>query len=133
MSFNQPLTEQQKYDAAKALFNTVSFLASANDSDSESEEEDDYVTCENCGNYWDGFAQCSCLEISLTDDEEPEPEQEPTHKMTLRSDTKKQTQPTEHPSSWDQHSHYGQCGQSCPCCRTEVGDTWGACPICKHK
>lgn len=36
-----------------------------------------------------------------------------------------------HPSSWSKNNHYGQCGQSCPCCRAHVGDTLGACPICK--
>uniref|UniRef100_A0A6C0J730 Uncharacterized protein n=1 Tax=viral metagenome TaxID=1070528 RepID=A0A6C0J730_9ZZZZ len=66
--------------------------------------------------------------------------------MTLRSSqttmTSTQSQTTKdekcvkvqvHPKSWDKHTHYGQCGQSCPCCRTEVGDTWGSCPICKPK
>jgi len=33
-------------------------------------DEDEYVTCENCGNCWDGFAQCSCLGISISDDED---------------------------------------------------------------
>ena len=36
-----------------------------------------------------------------------------------------------HPSSWSRKIHYGQCGQSCPCCRAGVGDSLGACPICK--
>lgn len=39
-----------------------------------------------------------------------------------------------HPVGWDFNSHYmfigGQCGQSCPCCRSKVGDTLGSCPIC---
>ena len=38
-----------------------------------------------------------------------------------------------HPEYWSKEKHYGihgQCGQSCPCCRAEVGDTFGACPIC---
>ena len=38
-----------------------------------------------------------------------------------------------HPEYWTKEKHYGihgQCGQSCPCCRAEVGDTFGACPIC---
>lgn len=35
-----------------------------------------------------------------------------------------------HPKSWNNKSHYGQCGQSCPCCRARVGDTLGACTIC---
>ena len=38
-----------------------------------------------------------------------------------------------HPKYWNIHTHYGQCGQSCPCCRAEVGDTFGACPICMIK
>ena len=36
----------------------------------------------------------------------------------------------EHPKYWTEEKHYGQCGQSCPCCRAAVGDTFGACPIC---
>ena len=36
----------------------------------------------------------------------------------------------QHPIYWCNKNHYGQCGQSCPCCRAEVGDTFGACPIC---
>ena len=35
-----------------------------------------------------------------------------------------------HPEIWSKNNHYGQCGQSCPCCRAHVGDTLGACPIC---
>ena len=38
-----------------------------------------------------------------------------------------------HPEYWTKEKHYGehgQCGQSCPCCRAEVGDTFGACTIC---
>ena len=36
-----------------------------------------------------------------------------------------------HPDIWSNDDHYNQCGQSCPCCRAKVGDTLGACPICK--
>ena len=32
--------------------------------------DDEYVTCDNCGNCWDGFAQCSCLGIIISDDED---------------------------------------------------------------
>ena len=39
----------------------------------------------------------------------------------------------QHPIYWSIDTHYGQCGQSCPCCRAEVGDTFGACPICMIK
>jgi hypothetical protein len=39
-----------------------------------------------------------------------------------------------HPNGWNLNTHYmsigGQCGQSCPCCRSQVGDTLGSCPIC---
>ena len=35
-----------------------------------------------------------------------------------------------HPKSWNSYSHYGQCGQSCPCCRAKLGESWGACTIC---
>ena len=43
---------------------------------------------------------------------------------------------TPHPIGWDSKTHYmpigGQCGQSCPCCRSAAGDTLGACPICNQ-
>ena len=40
-----------------------------------------------------------------------------------------------HPVGWTQKNHYAElgwqwCGQSCPCCRAEAGDTLGACPVC---
>ena len=64
---------------------------------------------------------------------------QPTHQMTLRSTNqqpkiKKKNTPKLHihPASWNPHTHYGQCGQSCPCCRTIVGDKWGSCSICVH-
>ena len=38
-----------------------------------------------------------------------------------------------HPDVWSNNSHYGQCGQSCPCCRAHLGDSLGACPICNTK
>ena len=45
-----------------------------------------------------------------------------------------QTVPIVHPEGWTrkfQYSSFGcYCGQSCPCCRALVGDTFGACPIC---
>lgn len=40
-----------------------------------------------------------------------------------------------HPFGWHPKHHYmcigGQCGQSCPCCRAELGDKLGTCPYCK--
>ena len=61
-----------------------------------------------------------------------------THPMTLRSKKqqpkikKSNNTPKVHPKSWKSHTHYGQCGQSCPCCRAILGDEWGACSICIH-
>ena len=37
-----------------------------------------------------------------------------------------------HPTCWSADKHYGQCGQSCPCCRAEIGDNWGACMVCSN-
>lgn len=34
--------------------------------------------------------------------------------------------------TWTNDDHYGFCGQSCPCCRYEVGDAIGACLTCKE-
>jgi hypothetical protein len=37
-----------------------------------------------------------------------------------------------HPASWSSEQHYGQCGQSCPCCRASVEPTsLGTCAICR--
>jgi chemotaxis protein histidine kinase CheA len=85
----------------------------------ESEFEYELVTCGNCGNQWDGMAQCNCWRYDSTEntEEHVEAPQEPA--------------PTSHSQDWMSTSHYGMCGQSCPCCRAEVGDTFGACPICK--
>lgn len=91
------------------------------------------VTCSNCGRCWDGYAQCCCHGIPIDDDSETK-QKTRTHTMTLRSDTKDTKEYTKsneiHPESWNEYTHYGQCGQSCPCCRTMVGDKWGACSIC---
>ena len=50
------------------------------------------------------------------------------------SNQKKNNIPETHPKGWTKHLHYFNwgcyCGQSCPCCRAQVGDTLGACPIC---
>lgn len=42
-----------------------------------------------------------------------------------------------HPEIWSDISHYGQCGQSCPCCRArlyqrgiDMDARFGACTIC---
>ena len=162
------------------------------------ETEEEMVTCENCGNCWDGFAQCSCNGITI---DEPEIDNiRRTHTMNLRSHSEKlrvekkrekvtvteqtQSRSTEdgfygprkaytqwqlaflfwgqesnptttapttkdeptatpvitkpkvigsHPKCWSAIGHYGQCGQSCPCCRAMVGDDWGACLICSKK
>lgn len=47
-----------------------------------------------------------------------------------KNENRKDTQ-AKHPHGWCKVNHYGMCGQSCPCCRAQVGDTFGACPICK--
>lgn len=36
--------------------------------------------------------------------------------------------------NWTEKDHYGQCGQSCPCCRWKIGqEIFGSCEICKNK
>ena len=105
--------------------------------------DEDMVTCDNCGHYWDGYAQCCCRGIKM-DDSYFEGKRE--HTMTLRShivdkkaDQKadKKAGPIEeqlvHPECWNEQTHYGQCGQSCPCCRADVGDILGACLVCEDQ
>ena len=51
----------------------------------------------------------------------------------IRSSSKSAKNPSINtmPSTWvGQKTHYGQCGQSCPCCRSRCRETIGACPIC---
>ena len=66
------------------------------------------------------------------------PSSQSTHQMTLRSTNQDQKikknipKAHVHPASWNPHTHYGQCGQSCPCCRSKVGDIWGSCLVCTH-
>ena len=55
--------------------------------------------------------------------------------QTKRSYTKKKNEnkrenQAKHPHGWCKINHYGMCGQSCPCCRAQLGDTFGACSIC---
>ena len=39
-----------------------------------------------------------------------------------------------HTREWNPETHYGMCGQSCPCCRAEIEETpFGVCPICWKK
>jgi hypothetical protein len=119
------------------------------------EVEDEDERCDNCGNCWDGYSQCNCNGIPMDDDEPVKS----THSMTLRSHSTmtestvkvdkvdkvalecvgsvpvyEQNQEEEliHPECWNAIGHYGQCGQSCPCCRAEVGDEWGACLVCSN-
>ena len=144
---------QQQYDGAKNLFNAITTILGGGSSYDEEEEDDEMITCPTCGHYWDGFAQCKCLGIppdaDAADDDADDAAADDAvdaaaapdskSKMTLRSVYKNnaqspiKTQVEEHPASWDSTTHYGQCGQSCPCCRSEVGDTLGACPICKYE
>ena len=102
-------------------------------------DDEDMITCYNCGRCWDGYAQCCCYGIPI-DEDEPVPERKKrSHTMTLRSHTKDKVNEDineieiKHPENWTSHTHYGQCGQSCPCCRAIVGDKWGACSICINK
>jgi hypothetical protein len=116
------------------------------------ESDEEMVTCENCGNTWDGYAQCYCYGIpeydSDGDKEQDTDNSRSTHQMTLRSHTSLNAtepaaqpvaepeaivEPITHPECWDENTHYGQCGQSCPCCRARVGDEWGACLVCSNK
>ena len=79
---------------------------------------DDYelVTCNGCGNTWDGFAQCPCSPEIISEDEV--------------ENSVDETLVSKHPSYWSPTNHYGMCGQNCPCCRAQNNDVFGACPYC---
>ena len=54
--------------------------------------------------------------------------------MKTRSQTKSKEAINSHPTGWEKTTHYGQCGQSCPCCRANVEDVpFGVCLICWKK
>ena len=100
----------------------------------QGEEEFQYelVTCEDCGNQWDGYAQCNCWEDYNYNQTEATPNDSTICMEELKEESQEPI-PTSHPMGWSPTNHYGMCGQSCPCCRAEVGDTFGACPICIKK
>ena len=100
------------------------------ESEEEKEEEQgefeyELVTCGDCGNQWDGYAQCNCWEYNYNQNDTG------PNDSTICREEPQEPVPTSHPIGWSPTAHYGMCGQSCPCCRAEVGDTLGACPICK--
>ena len=37
-----------------------------------------------------------------------------------------------HGEGWSRRSHFGTCGQSCPCCRSRAGDYLGVCHQCSY-
>ena len=67
--------------------------------------------CRKCKTSFDD--SCNCVE-----------------KTNNETEVKTCNQNIKHPNSWNKDTHYGQCGQSCPCCRTIVGDKLGSCLVC---
>lgn len=52
---------------------------------------------------------------------------EKKHKPSLKD------QHMKYDKNWNEKTHYGQCGQSCPCCRWEIAqEPFGSCEICKN-
>ena len=56
---------------------------------------------------------------------------QPKKSYTTKKDENKRENQANHPRGWCKINHYGMCGQNCPCCRANAGDTFGVCPICK--
>ena len=79
--------DQDMIDCAIALLQLKYGLEHGFNQESDYGSDNDLVTGDNCGHQWDGFAQCMCLGISYSEDED-EGEIRPvkTHKMKLRSD-----------------------------------------------
>ena len=98
----------------------------------EGEFEYELVTCGDCGNQWDGYAQCNCWEDYNYSQTDTTPNDSTICMEELKEESREPI-PTSHPMGWSPTAHYGMCGQSCPCCRAELGDTFGACPICIKK
>jgi hypothetical protein len=70
----------------------------------------------------------------MSDDTQTTRMQTRSQTRSQKSETKTKIQKKTHPFGWTEKFHYSSfgcyCGQSCPCCRARVGDTFGACPIC---
>ena len=51
--------------------------------------------------------------------------------------TKAKATPKRHVKGWTDKLHYmalnGQCGQSCPCCRSIFHEAFGSCVICNNQ
>lgn len=45
----------------------------------QQEDDDDLVTCGNCGNRWDGYAQCNCWGYMMDDNYENDNYENDTH------------------------------------------------------
>lgn len=92
---------------------------------SENETNEELVTCDGCGNQWDGFAQCPCPMDWYEEDYNNYVE------VSMDGETIQEEElPTEHPLGWSPQAHYGMCGQSCPCCRSEHNELLGSCLVC---
>jgi hypothetical protein len=56
-----------------------------------------------------------------------------TKKSNLKFKKRKSLR-TKHGKKWNYLTHWGQCGQSCPCCRWKIGrEIIGSCVICKNE
>jgi hypothetical protein len=65
-----------------------------NDTDNDDIYTQDLITCDNCGNRWDGYAQCNCYQIKcyelIETDDEKEQEQDlenPARKFSENDET----------------------------------------------
>jgi len=75
--------EEEDDDEDKSLEDFISddgSSSSLSDEDSSTDDEAevawdaDFVTCDHCGNRWDGFAQCNCWGDLIYEDEDEEEE-----------------------------------------------------------
>ena len=61
-------------------------------------------------------------EPSESEDGKPDADQDATEHASA---------PFVHPEGWNAQRHYGFCGQSCPCCRSQNAEDWlGTCSVC---
>ena len=56
--------------------------------DNEQSNTQDLITCDNCGNRWDGYAQCNCYQIKCYDLIESDDEQD-LEKQNLENPARK--------------------------------------------
>ena len=91
--------------------------------------------CNNCGNVWDGYAQCTCACID-SDYDEHNINFDNNEDQIIEILSNGGDNPPEiilvHPDGWTEQNHYNECGDICSCCRAKQGETLDVCLVCMN-